>query len=495
MNIDIEYHSDFFKRAELYALLTPIVNKTFKDIDSHELFEKLNAPNANLNKGVFGNVIEQSVLGMAPNPKAVPDITVDYTDTNEAFRGVIKTEIKTTGMVKNTKNKLVPKERVSVTAVSIGNIEDETWDTSHYREKISHILWIFYLYEFNGSRKNKFSPYEQRKFRILNFGFQHLTDDPTEMLKFKHDWTVIHDYLVLHRNDADRETNWYPMLHQNTKAQLIYTDIAPRYPNRPRLAFKNSYVATVYDILFKSSKYDKLNFSFTSMDELNERLHDIASRYAGKTVQMICDSFGIKVAEKKNFVEPMIIRMFDSDFKKLNKIDVFCKAGIILKTFTFSNKGRRTEDTKLFPMNVKEFSDKDISYYDTEYYDFFNNKRALYIIFQEESNEQPNAQHKFLGFKWYDYTDVQDDCKRCWGVIRDRIINKTLKNETSRMRNGKPIYAPNFPKSSEMNIFVRGTSTADIGKNWNINGVKMYKQDIWIKGTYLAEKLREIPYI
>ncbi|MCR5704774.1 MAG: hypothetical protein K6G85_09130 [Eubacterium sp.] len=186
-----EYHTDYFTKKELDELLAPIRNKTFEALDKRNLFEtQKGLTSRQMNKGIFGNVIEQGVLGMKPDPKPKPDITIDYTDSIESYRGILKTEVKTTGVVEN-RNGIVPKERVSVTGVSIGNIEKEAWEDSRYYHKLRHILWIFYLYEYKDKKnKEKFSPYEQRMFKVLTYGFQHLDEDKKDLDIFKNDWTI-----------------------------------------------------------------------------------------------------------------------------------------------------------------------------------------------------------------------------------------------------------------------------------------------------------------
>jgi hypothetical protein len=74
-------------------------------------------------------------------------------------------------------------------------------------------------------------------------------------------------------------------------------------------------------------------------------------------------------------------------------------------------------------------------------------------------------------------------------VIYDRDGNPR------KNRNGVIMSAPNFPKSSEGNIFVRGTSSTSDVKPLNINGIQMYNQQIWIKGLYIVEKLNKESYL
>ena len=54
--------------------------------------------------------------------------------------------------------------------------------------------------------------------------------------------------------------------------------------------------------------------------------------------------------------------------------------------------------------------------------------------------------------------------------------------------------APNLPKARNHLIFFRGTGS-DAADKVSIRGVKMLRQDYWIKGAYLVEKLKDIPYI
>ena len=83
------------------------------------------------------------------------------------------------------------------------------------------------------------------------------------------------------------------------------------------------------------------------------------------------------------------------------------------------------------------------------------------------------------------------------------IVNKKLRDIISLDKNGQPIKnrngiirrAPNFPKSSEGNVFVRGTSSTSDIKPLKLNGIQMYYQQIWVKGLYIVKKLNNEPYL
>ena len=58
-----------------------------------------------------------------------------------------------------------------------------------------------------------------------------------------------------------------------------------------------------------------------------------------------------------------------------------------------------------------------------------------------------------------------------------------------RNKNGEISSAPNLPKSSEGIVFVRGTGVDSSDKRECVNGIKMYCQQVWLKGSYFDERV------
>lgn len=55
--------------------------------------------------------------------------------------------------------------------------------------------------------------------------------------------------------------------------------------------------------------------------------------------------------------------------------------------------------------------------------------------------------------------------------------------------------APNFPKSREGIVFVRGKGSDSTNKPEMVNGISMYRQWVWVKGSYIADRLSGIEYL
>lgn len=81
------------------------------------------------------------------------------------------------------------------------------------------------------------------------------------------------------------------------------------------------------------------------------------------------------------------------------------------------------------------------------------------------------------------------------GRLVDAPILK--KDGTPRLapKTGILMTAPNWPKSRDGILFVRGTGTDANDKPVTVNGIHMYRQNVWIKGTELANRLEGLAYL
>ena len=100
---------------------------------------------------------------------------------------------------------------------------------------------------------------------------------------------------------------------------------------------------------------------------------------------------------------------------------------------------------------------------------------------------------------------MEDYVHPIWDRIRHIIFSNTLQDvieidkatglPRKNPKTGIIKSAPNFPKSSEGLIFVRGSSSDSTYKPENVNGISMYSQYLWIKGKYVADRLAEEKFI
>lgn len=126
-------------------------------------------------------------------------------------------------------------------------------------------------------------------------------------------------------------------------------------------------------------------------------------------------------------------------------------------------------------------------------------------MFEEPHNNAKLLDNVFLGFKRTVFSDdfIENEVRKTWNQIK-YLLNKNLLKETPRKRksgeiiinkNGVISTQLNFPKAKDYNVFVRGTGQDSSNKTFEINGIKMYRQNIWVKGNVILDLVRDTDFI
>ncbi|MDR0136696.1 hypothetical protein RFW18_02990 [Metabacillus idriensis] len=184
----------------------------------------------------------------------------------------------------------------------------------------------------------------------------------------------------------------------------------------------------------------------------------------------------------------------------------FNKIGIIPKTVTHTKKGTKTEDTKLCIIDFTELADENINFQDSSVFNYLNNQHFLLIVFEEPASFSKLLENKFVGFKRLIFPDrlIENDVRKVWNEVRDLINTNELKetikcdkngNAIKNKKTGKLKTSINFPKSKGNNFFLKGTGSDSNKKPLVVNGISMYRQNLWIRGETLVTILNEMDFI
>lgn len=506
--------SERFEKQVLVQKLSNIKDKKFEDLDNKGLFNHVRQ--FNRQKGIAGDVIEQCVLDYPANTNQEPDLIV-VDNGNE-----IKTELKVTGMVyKPNSKKFMAKETMSITGVGVHELSQQTFDTSHFWAKIEHMLIVYYHYDSS----SPVEPYDYKDFYIKGFDFYEFANEEKEVLR--NDWEEVLRLVQNVINGVDSNpgsSQWrddvkeeYIRTHGVLRNKLTYIDLAPKYP--PRFRLKKQLVNMMISKCFKYD-YEKLSEDFSNISEIDTKLNELTRKYKGKTIKEIADIFNINYKNKENnklkaISERIVISMFGGKSKKINKIELFNKFGIVAKTIVVSSKGKRTEDMKFGRVHFDEIIRENIiddetnkvrriEFEDSEIYSNFADMELLCIIFQETPNNKGKVNlidNKFVGFKRIVLSEefINNYVRKAWDDTRDKIINNKLEfiyeydenNNKIRNKSGSYRGAPNFIKSSENLVFIRGDSgdSSDKNRTEEVKGIKMIRQYYWIKGETIVSLL------
>lgn len=486
------HDSHRYTREDLDTRFTAIIGKTVGEADTAGV---LSAEKAGKNKGRIGAVIEQSVLGYPADSDQRPDLDVD----GEPW------ELKATGLVATSRGKASwrAKEPMSITAVSPDHIVGESFSTSTFWHKAEHLLVVYYLYVRPG--KGMAVEYAHFQFKGYDFHIWSAIDKG----RLEADWTVIRDY-VRDALETDREAKM-PGLSTYINPQLLYLDTSPKYPNPPRFRLKASLVTQ----MARERLDDDLNMisdepAIAAKADLDAYLSKLAGVYVGRTLEEIASEFDLpakteKGKENKALAEQAVVRMFTGHAGKISQVPLFAKAGLVFKTVTLTPKGGRTEDMKLNPaIDFDELCDRDSGFEDSSFAAPFIDSTLIVAVVEEQWRDCPLRECRFMGFKSLWLGIYYDDAQALWDAMRDLVFTNRLrdvpklKKDGSQMiapKTGLPSTAPNWPKSRDGVLFIRGTGNDATNKPVEVNGINMYRQNVWIRGKEIANKLETVKFI
>lgn len=505
-----------YSKTFVYNLLESVKGKTLGEVDKNHEFARTEK-NQKIT-GIAGMVIEQSVFGYAKDSNQECDIEID---------GVL-TELKTTGVripksdFKKAQGKVGDKynqffgakEGISITGVTLEPTIQLDFETSHFWEKSERLLIVFYEY-----RSYEAVPVaEYANFPIVDYCYNSFSEE--EKAKLQNDWEIVRDYLKEiyddYPNSDERNKRLIGFTHK-LRPNLLLIELVPSFKQRssgsyqkPRYRLKQTFVDYIVRGHFNKTREQheiKLKESFSSFAQLDLRCHQLAEKYGGMTFPQLKCALGVDTDYKtKDFAAQCVLKMFDADCKRLNDISDFIKSGIIAKTVTVTPQGTRTEDMKLKHIDFEEWADRDIDFEDSSVYSYFCEHSFLCPIFCEHEKDC-HEKTTFEGFKRFAFDEnfIENELRRTWEDSRRLIHRNELvweydyDKQGHKIRNKSGSYkgSPNFPKSANYLVFFRGgqSDSSDKAKTECVNGVYMLPQFFWLKGSYVANKLKEIPYL
>lgn len=509
-----------YEKKELIRRFDTILNKTLEEIDNKGFFAHIKG--FDRQKGTVGSLIEQCVLGYDPDTKQEADLVV--VDGKQR----VKTELKSTGMVMSTSpaDHYVAKEPMSITAVGIYDIAEQTFETSHFWNKLEHMLLVYYLY----TADRPVPPYEYRAFPVKGYEFHEF--DATEIETLRQDWGYVRalaEQIVSH-HPGPKTKAWkeavkqeYIDVHGTLRSVLSYIDLAPKFP--PRFRLKKPVVSTMIARHF-GYHLEQLPGRYTVVSDIDRKCKELTELYKGRTVGELAREFGVALAsdkgvDKKGIAEEIIIAMFGGNSKKLNQIELFSRFGLIAKSIVMTATGGKTEDMKLFHIDFAELSQTEFmeegtarpfTFEDSELYTYFADHEFLCILFEEPDKQWrvgddgdvlpvPLACNRFIGFKRLVFSDdfIDTAVRKLWEDTRTKVLEHTLIDVVKRYKDGSPVRnrsgevssAPNFLKSSENDVFIRGSgkNSSMCYKTETVNGIRMLPQYVWIRGAAVLKEL------
>lgn len=473
-------------RAAASSALDKSMNRTLSEIDETGVLDR-----PGFNKGAPGAIVEQSIFGYPADSARRPDLSVDG----------VPTELKTTGLIKKAvrggAQVLDAKEPVSITAVQPETIVDEEFEESAFLEKCEHLLFVYYEYLHKCSCTADYGD-----FPLKAYDFHDLS--PAELDILRSDWEKVRDFIREAQECEEDPTARYPELSSTlNRRELSAIDTSPKWPSRPRFRLKRSFVSTWVRGLF-GERLEIIADPVSDIDALDARCGMLRERYGGMTVTELSERFNLESAPMtKSIVERICVRMFGGSGGKMSAIECVSRLSVELHSLVLTPRGGRTEDFKInHTIDFDEVSATDIEFEQSSFYASFADSQFLIMLFQETEGASL-ATARFLGFKRIVIPDdlLEGAVRTCWERMRHLITSGELKDVVEPDSSGRPRVnprtgtiksAPNWPKASEGDVFLRGSGRDSRDKTTVVNGIAMYRQNPWIRGVRMIEEIEKV---
>ncbi|MBQ8156924.1 hypothetical protein IJ102_00835 [Candidatus Saccharibacteria bacterium] len=176
------------------------------------------------------------------------------------------------------------------------------------------------------------------------------------------------------------------------------------------------------------------------------------------------------------------------------------RKSITLKTIGSTKEGNKKFDNKLFMVDFDNLLDKEVSFRQSQFYKYFKYNVFVYAMYEfPDKKNYNNGDCIFLGFKVLEFDDlfIMTQVEKVWSAMRNTIFSGHLKDVPALDKYVDPVInpsgtirsAPNFPKSSDGIVFIRGGGVDSSVKPICISGINMYQQFVWLRGDYVLRRL------
>lgn len=470
-------------RRAARAALDAAMNRTLLEIDVTGVLDR-----PGFNKGAPGAIVEQSVFGYPADSARRPDLSVDG----------VPTELKTTGLVRKSLRGgavvLDAKEPVSITAVQPETIVHEEFEESAFLEKCEHLLFVYYEYLHKCTCTADYGD-----FPLKAYDFHDLS--PTESEILRRDWERVRDFIRDSQAAGLTPVEAYPLLSSSlNRHELSAIDTSPKWPARPRFRLKRAFVSSWVRALF-GDRLEIVPEPVDGLAELDARCRELRRKYGGKKICELMTAFGLDSAPMtKAITERLCVRMFGGKSGKIGKIECIERLSVSLHTVVLTASGGRTEDFKVNQgIDFDEVCDPHASFEESGFLASFADAQLLIMLFRE-TTPGSLADSEFLGFKRLVIPDemIEGAVRSCWERMRQLVFTGGLRDVVEVDANGVPRTnrktgtvrsAPNWPKASEGDVFLRGSGRDARDKTTVVNGIAMYRQNPWIRGVRMVEEI------
>ncbi len=395
-------------------------------------------------KGKVGLLIEKYIFNIEAN-----------SDKNPDFKD-LEVELKSTPLKQNKQNKLVPKERMSLSMLDLEDlIQNENIKDSTKWKKISNILTFWYIHNesLEGTKIEKVEMIEIEK---TDF-FKQIEDD----------WKLLRSYALEGR------------AHEFSESLTKYLGLARKgqkndKPRIQRLNKEQTYLPRAFT--FKIQLLKEM-FNDQNEDIKTNILQELRSKYLNKTFGEL-DNFDNVNHKKKDFLNSVICKDYEvKSFKQLGEKLYDGKKNYTFKTFNYKDTKSGIKTNEHMKFNAILWNDIGKSWEESDFSRIFENP-FIFITYEKKDSLKENkiTSIEEIVFPENAVYQVID----AYYKYMDAVEENYWENEN----------APSPKKSSENSITHLRPSAKNAKSSFGFHDGKKYKKmAIWINNKYMINLL------
>ena len=456
---------NIYSPESIISFAKKLKNKTLRDVCGEDIEEHLYG-----GKGNFVQLLERFYFGYQPNSLSEPDFI-------EAGM-----ELKTSPLKTLKNGRLVSKERLVLNIINYMEVYKETFDTSSFWKKNSHLLLIFYLHE-----KDK---------DVLDYLIK-LVDEwkyPEEDLKIiKHDWELIRQKIEDGKAHEISEGDTF-YLGACTKGSTALKSLREQPKSNKKakqraFSLKQGYVNHIIANIasHKKGDYGRIIKRPKILDDVPSIEDFVVSKFKpfyGKSVEQIEQELGLELNSKsKSYFAQITNAMLGLELGQ--RIEEFEKADIQVKTVRLNENNMPKEDISFPNFKYEELIETD--WEDSDFKNILESK--FFFVFYQFDNQVLYL--KRVRFWNMSQSDI-GEAKKVWNTMKDLVaMGMIIKNVD---KNGKRF--THFPKKRDNRIsHVRpharnAADTYRLPVADKLTGVTEYtKHCFWLNARYVRDEI------
>lgn len=464
-----------------------LINKSFSQILDEEISDELIADelkkyyNNPRSKGGLGNLIEKYFFYYEPNSNPEPDFPK---------AGV---ELKVTPYEKLQSKKIRAGERLVIGMIPNNEPIESDFNKSHVLDKLKLVLLVLYLRK-KGNDRIDFTIKYTKLFSILG---EACKDD---LKIIESDYKIISDKIISGKaHELSESDTMY--LGACTKGSTASKSLQSQYYNENIKAKRRAFSLKQGYMTFILNKYifNDIDTYEPIVDEGNvskERFEEIIiskiQKYKGWTEKELREEFDMVDSSALQIFSRLSFAMLGT---KSNKAEEFIKSDTIVKAIRIEKDGKIRENISFPAITFMDFVEEE--WEDSEVYNYFNEKRFLFVIYQNDGENYKLDKSFFWNMPM---NDLEGIGKEEW-LINQNIIRKGV--ELTPRSN---YVSNNLPDSDDTEIFhlrphakksaylingeKYGNGILERDSDLLPNGDMMVKQSFWLNKSYILKVVR-----